>query len=252
MKRSRVESPVALMALGLVLTAPGACGELAGEGPPPAERRAAMIREIEADVRATRRETGRAELDRRVIDALAKVPRHEFVPDTLRERAYENRPLPIGHAQTISQPFVVALMTDLLALGDGAVVLDVGTGSGYQAAVLAEVAAKVYSIEIIPELGEEARRRLRELGYDNVEVRIGDGYYGWPEAAPFDGILVAAAIDEVPGPLVDQLKTGGRIVLPQGNPSRSQDLVVLEKTESGRLDRRSVIPVRFVPLTGEH
>lgn len=252
MKRSWVEPPAAFMVLGLALTAPWACGEFAGVGPPPEERRAAMIREIEADVRATRRETGRAELGRQVLAALSKVPRHEFVPESLRDRAYDNRPLPIGHSQTISQPFIVALMTDLLDLDDDDVVLDIGTGSGYQAAVLAEIAAKVYSIEIIPELGEEARVRLERLGYDNVEVRIGDGYFGWPEAAPFDGILVAAAIDEIPKPLTDQLKTGGRIVLPHGDPARSQDLLVLQKTESGRLDRRSVIPVRFVPLTGEH
>ena len=210
-----------------------------------------MIREIEVDVRMTRHETGRAELSRRVMDALTRVPRHEFVPPSLRERAYENRPLPIGHSQTISQPFIVALMTDLIDVDEDSVVLDIGTGSGYQAAVLAEVVARVCSIEIIPELGHEARRRLGRLGYDNVEVRVGDGYFGWPDAAPFDAILIAAAIDEVPQPLVEQLKVGGKMILPLGNPSRSQDLLVLEKTPDGKLDRRSVIPVRFVPLTGD-
>lgn len=211
-----------------------------------------MIREIEADVRATRRETGKSELDPRVMAAMARVARHEFVPESVRDRAYENRPLPIGQGQTISQPYIVALMTDLLELGDDAVVLDIGTGSGYQAAIVAEIAARVYSIEIIPELGHEARARLKRLGYDNVEVRIGDGFYGWPEKAPFDGILVAAAVDEIPQPLIDQLKTGGRLILPQGDPARSQDLVVLEKMETGKLVRRSIIPVRFVPLTGDH
>lgn len=230
--------------------ASSACAQPTGDSP--SERRAEMIREIEADVRATRRETGKSELDPRVMAAMARVPRHEFVPASVRDRAYENRPLPIGQGQTISQPYIVALMTDLLELDEDAVVLDVGTGSGYQAAILAEIAARVYSIEIVPELGHEARARLKRLGYENIEVRIGDGFYGWPDQAPFDGILVAAAIDEVPQPLTDQLKVGGRLILPQGDPARSQDLVVLQKAEDGELVRRSIIPVRFVPLTGDH
>lgn len=239
-----------LLILGTVLADCWACAEASGGSPD--ERRAEMIREIEADVRATRRETGKSELDPRVMAAMARVPRHEFVPASVRERAYENRPLPIGHGQTISQPYIVALMTDLLELGDDAVVLDIGTGSGYQAAILAEIAAHVYSIEIVPELAHEARARLRRLGYENLEVRAGDGFYGWPEHAPFDGILVAAAVEEIPRPLIDQMKTGGRLILPRGDPARSQDLVVLQKAESGKLIERSIIPVRFVPLTGDH
>ncbi len=234
----------------LALAAPWACAESAEKTV--SERRAEMIREIEADFRATRYETGKGEIDPRVKAAMARVPRHEFVPESVRGRAYDNRPLPIGHGQTISQPYIVALMTDLLELGEDAVVLDVGTGSGYQAAVLAEIAARVYSIEIVAELGREARARLERLGYENVEVKIGDGFFGWPEKAPFDGILIAAAADEIPQPLIDQLKPGGRMILPHGDPSRSQDLLVLEKNESGELTRRSTIPVRFVPLTGEH
>ena len=241
---------LALLIAGMAAAAPWACAEQADESW--SERRAEMIREIEADVRATRRHTGRSQLDEQVMAAMAGVPRHEFVDPELRRRAYDNRPLPIGHGQTISQPYIVALMTDLLELGEGATVLDIGTGSGYQAAILAEIAARVYSIEIIPELGREAAERLARLGYDNVEVRVGDGYFGWPEQAPFDGILIAAAIDEIPQPLVDQMKRGSRLVLPHGDPARSQDLLVLEKTLDGQLERRSIIPVRFVPLTGDH
>ncbi len=246
---------LALLAAGLLST-PQACGD-AGQGAEPetvpaSERRAAMIREIEADVRSTRHYTGRSALDERVMAAIAAVPRHEFVPEKYREQAYENRPLPIGHQQTISQPYIVALMTDLLDVGKGAVVLDIGTGSGYQAAVLAEIVERVYSIEIVPELGEEADARLRRLGYENVEVRVGDGFYGWPEKAPFDGILMAAATDEIPQPLIDQMKPGARMVLPLGKAWGNQDLLVVEKGKDGKTHERSIIPVRFVPLTGDH
>jgi len=246
---------LALLVAGLVST-PQACGDARGEGEasrvPASERRAAMIREIEADVRSTRHYTGRSVLDERVMAALAAVPRHEFVPEAYREHAYENRPLPIGHQQTISQPYIVALMTDLLDVGEDAVVLDIGTGSGYQAAVLAEIVRRVYSIEIVPELGEEAAERLRRLGYKNVEVRVGDGFFGWPEKAPFDGILIAAATDEIPQPLLDQLKPGARMILPLGKAWGNQDLLVVEKGEDGKTQERSIIPVRFVPLTGDH
>jgi protein-L-isoaspartate(D-aspartate) O-methyltransferase len=216
------------------------------------EHRAEMIREIEADVRATRHQTGRSTLNERVLAAVAAVPRHEFVPETHRDRAYENRPLPIGHQQTISQPYIVALMTDLLDLDEGAVVLDVGTGSGYQAAVLAELAERVYSIEIVPELGQTARQRLERLGYNNVEVKIGDGYYGWEEKAPFDAVVLAAAAGEIPQALIDQLKVGARLVLPVGPVGGVQELLVVEKEAGGKLRQRSILPVRFVPLTGEH
>lgn len=187
--------------------------------------------------------------DPKVLAALRKVERHRFVPQAYRAQSYDDHPLPIGHAQTISQPYIVGLMTQLADLEPTDRVLEVGTGSGYQAAVLAELVEKVFTIEIVRPLGEEARNRLGELGYDNVEVRIGDGYGGWPEQAPFDAILVTAAPERVPQPLVDQLREGGRLVLPVG-PAGNQELQVLEQTASGLKTRRS-IPVRFVPMTGE-
>ncbi|HEX5758512.1 MAG TPA: protein-L-isoaspartate(D-aspartate) O-methyltransferase [Thermoanaerobaculia bacterium] len=186
--------------------------------------------------------------ERRLLAALEEVPRHLFVPETERRLAYADHPLPIGAGQTISQPYVVALMTSLLGLDRDARVLEIGTGSGYQAAVLSRLAHEVYSIEIVPELGERARRTLAELGYDNVQVRIGDGYRGWPDAAPFDAILLTAAPPEVPQPLLDQLKVGGKMVLPLGR--WWQELIVLTKTPSG-IVREQVAPVRFVPMTGE-
>ncbi len=216
------------------------------------DRRMEMIREIEADVAATRHYTGRASLDPRVMDALRRVPRHEFVPRGVRHRAYENRPQPIGDGQTISQPYIVALMTDLLEIEPGDVVLEVGTGSAYQAAVLAELAGRVFSIEIIEPLGRSAAARLERLGYDNVETRIGDGYLGWPEQAPFDGIIVTAAADEIPPPLIDQLKPGGRMVVPVASGPMGEQLTLLTKSESGETRIREILPVRFVPLTGDH
>lgn len=240
-----------VVALGLAFLTPWLWGSPGDQGSWE-ELRADMIRDIEADVRATRRQIGKEHLDPRVMEAMATVPRHELVPEAWRGAAYENRPLPIGQGQTISQPYIVALMTDLLEPEPGDVMLDVGTGSGYQAAVLAELVEKVYSIEIVPELGRTAAKNLERLGYANVEVRIGDGFLGWPEKAPFDGIVVAAAIDRIPPPLVEQLAVGGRLVLPRGNPATSQDLVVLVKDENGELYERSVLPVRFVPLTGDH
>jgi protein-L-isoaspartate(D-aspartate) O-methyltransferase len=183
---------------------------------------------------------------------MARVQRHEFVPPSLRAQAYENRPLPIGEGQTISQPYIVALMTDLLDPNEDDVVLEIGTGSGYQAAVLAELVKKVYTIEIVEPLGKEVRERLERLGYDNIETRIGDGYHGWPEHAPFDAIIVTAATPEVPPPLIEQLKPGGVLVLPIGGGFASEQLTMIEKTEDGEIERRGVLPVRFVPLTGEH
>jgi protein-L-isoaspartate(D-aspartate) O-methyltransferase len=186
--------------------------------------------------------------DRRVLDAMRRVPRHLFVPEELREFAYENRPLPIGEDQTISQPFVVALMTQLLRLDKHSRVLEIGTGSGYQAAVLAELTPEVYTIEILEPLARHAAATLAELGYDKVRVRTGDGYRGWPEAAPFDGILVTCAPEQVPAPLQEQLAEGGRMVIPVG-AAGNQELLLIEK-EGGQLVRRAVIPVRFVPMTG--
>jgi protein-L-isoaspartate(D-aspartate) O-methyltransferase len=187
--------------------------------------------------------------NQRVLEAMGRVPRHKFVPPGLERFAYDDRPLPIGHGQTISQPYIVALMTQLVDPRPGAKALDIGTGSGYQAAVLAELTKQVYSIEIIGQLAEEARQRLARLGYRNVEVRYGDGYRGWPEQAPFDIIVVAAAPDHVPEPLVEQLALGGKMVIPVGE--RWQELIVVEKTRDGKVVCRHVAPVAFVPMTGE-
>jgi protein-L-isoaspartate(D-aspartate) O-methyltransferase len=215
-----------------------------------ASARSDMVREIADDVVATREYLGKGALDDAVMAAMGRVPRHEFVPPALQHRAYENRPLPIGRDQTISQPYIVALMTDLLDPRPGDRVLEIGTGSGYQAAVLAELVGHVYTIEIVPELGERARTTLERLGVANVTVRIGDGYLGWPEHAPFDGVIVTAAPTAVPPPLVEQLKVGGRLVIPVGEPWTGQELMVYEKRADGTLATRRVLPVAFVPLTG--
>ncbi len=204
----------------------------------PEQARARMVREqIE----------GRGVRDSRVLDAMRRVPRHLFVKPSLADRAYEDTPLPTMVGQTISQPYIVAFMTELLRPGKEHVALEVGTGSGYQAAVLSLLVAKVHSIEIVPELARSAAERLKKLGYLNVEVRDGDGYAGWPEAAPFDLILVTAAPEEIPQPLIDQLKPGGRMVIPTGLRD-SQELRLVEKDAQGRVKVRSVIPVSFVPL----
>jgi protein-L-isoaspartate(D-aspartate) O-methyltransferase len=213
-----------------------------------AMQRARLVEEVQAMYAATRAETGLAAMSPAVRAALGKVERHRFVPESQRARAYGNHPLPIGAGQTISQPYIVALSTDLVAPRPGHVVLEVGTGSGYQAAVLAEIVERVYSIELIPDLGNAAAARLAALGYANVEVRIGDGYAGWPEKAPFDGIVVTAAAPQVPPALVEQLKPGGRMVIPLGADGGFQELVVLTKRADGGVERRSVLPVRFVPL----
>ena len=189
--------------------------------------------------------------DPAVLQAMRTVPRHEFIPESLAAMAYEDRPLPIGQGQTISQPYVVASMTEALQPEPDDIVLEVGTGSGYQAAVLAEIVEEVYSIEIVPELGRKAARILDKLGYTNVHTRIGDGYKGWPEHAPFDGIIVTAAPDHVPQPLVDQLKIGGRMVIPVGPRGRVQELKLLEKQEDGSVRTTTLDLVRFVPMTGE-
>jgi len=191
----------------------------------------------------------RGVVDSRVLAALEAVPRHLFVPESERREAYEDTPLPIGAGQTISQPYVVALMTSLLGVKPGDRILEVGTGSGYQAAVLSRMGAEVYSIEILKPLGDRARRTLGQLGYRNVHLRIGDGYQGWPSASPFDGIIVTAAPPRIPDPLLRQLKIGGKMVIPVG--SAYQDLIVLTKRRDGGFDRRNVLPVLFVPMTGE-
>lgn len=187
--------------------------------------------------------------DKAVLAAMKTVPRHVFVPEVQRARAYRDSPLPIGHGQTISQPFIVAAMTELLQVGPGDRILEIGTGSGYQAAVLAEIVGRVFTIEIVEPLAEDAEERLRRLGYDNVEVRWGDGYYGWEEEAPFQGIVVTAAASHIPPPLLEQLQPGGRMVIPVGPPLQVQTLMLVEKRPDGSIVQRSLMPVRFVPFT---
>ena len=187
--------------------------------------------------------------DSAVLNALLKVPRHMFVPEDVQSYAYHDEPLPIGEGQTISQPYIVAYMTEVLQLGGQDRVLEIGTGSGYQAAVLAEIVQEVYTVEIIEPLGVSARKRLKRLGYDNIEVHIGDGYFGWEEHSPFDAIIVTAAADHIPPSLVRQLKNGGKMCIPIGQPYYLQVLKLLEKNEKGEVRIWDIIPVRFVPLT---
>ena len=207
-----------------------------------------MLGEIDATYAATRAETGLERMSAPVRAAMRKVERHRLVPQSEASRAYYNHPLPIGSGQTISQPYIVALSTDLLNPKPTDVVLEVGTGSGYQAAVLAEVVKQVYSIELIESLGKAAAAQLAALGYRNIEVRIGDGYRGWPEKAPFDAIVVTAAAPHVPAALIEQLKPGGRMVIPVGASAETQVLKLLTRRADGGVDERRVLPVRFVPL----
>jgi protein-L-isoaspartate(D-aspartate) O-methyltransferase len=214
-------------------------------------QRAAMVAEVRqyATLNPPR---GKARLSEDVLRVMGEVERHFFVPDDVLPYAYENRPLPIGHGQTISQPYIVALMTDMAELQPDDVVLEVGTGSGYQAAILARLVQRVYSIEIIEALASESAARLQALGYANVDTRLGDGYYGWEEHAPFDAILVTAAASHVPPPLIEQLKPGGRMVIPVGSSFLTQYLLLVEKTADGEILTRQITAVSFVPLTGEH
>jgi protein-L-isoaspartate(D-aspartate) O-methyltransferase len=241
---------LALAALALAGLAGLAVAGAATAGDRDADREA-MLEAVAGDAERTAFETGRDGFAPRVMEALGAVPRHAFVPERLAGRAYENRPLPIGHGQTISQPYIVALMTDLLEPEAGDRVLEVGTGSGYQAAVLAELVSEVHSIEIVEPLAETARERLGELGYDNVQVYHGDGYRGLPDEAPFDGIIVTAAAPEIPPPLIAQLAPGGRLVIPVGPEFSIQSLVLMEKDEAGEVREHELLPVRFVPLTRE-
>ena len=211
-----------------------------------------MLDDIDMEVRYTRKYIGKDALSPSVMEAMRKVPRDQFVSDDMKRLAYSNGPLPIGCGQTISQPYIVALMTDLLRPQEDSVVLEVGTGSGYQSAVLSRLVKKVYSTEIIAELAHVAERRLRRLRYDNVEIKVSDGYFGWKEFAPYDGIIVTAAASEVPPPLIDQLKPGSPLVIPVGKPHMYQELMVIEKDETGKLRSRNVLGVAFVPLTGDH
>ena len=216
------------------------------------DSREQMIRLIEADVRSTSDYLKQSSLDTRVLEAMARVPRHEFVPPHVVDLAYHNRPLPIGHGQTISQPYIVAIMTALLDIEPGQRVLEIGTGSGYQAAVLAEFGAQVWTIEIIQALGVQAKARLQRLGYNTIEVRLGDGYYGWPGEAPFDAILVTAAASHIPPPLLQQLKPGAKMIIPVGSQFSTQHLVLITRSDNDEFITRQVLPVRFVPLTRDH
>jgi protein-L-isoaspartate(D-aspartate) O-methyltransferase len=213
--------------------------------------RAAMVEEVR-DSATLARDANEADFEQKVLHALATVERHEFVPADQKRHAYENRPLPIGHGQTVSQPYIVALMTELARPEPDDIVLEIGTGSGYQAAILAGLVKHVYSIEIIEPLATEARGRLERLGYDNVTTMLGDGYYGWQEHAPFDVIIVTAASSHVPPPLIRQLRPGGRMIVPIGERFMTQQLLLLEKSESGDVITRQIAAVRFVPLTGAH
>jgi len=206
-----------------------------------------MLAEVVTEAVLTVGHTGRAAFSERVLNVIGRVPRHEFVPVELQAYAYLNRPLPIGYEKTVSQPFIVALMTDLLQPDAGDRVLEVGSGAGYQAAVLAQLVKRVYTVDIIEELARGAERRLERLGYGNVEVRVGNGYYGWPEHAPYDKIMVTAASDLIPPPLLAQLKSGGRMVIPTGMPDK-QTLILVEKSAAGSLSTHEILPVRFSEL----
>jgi protein-L-isoaspartate(D-aspartate) O-methyltransferase len=211
-----------------------------------------MLKEIEQEAKYTRHLIGKDSLDRRVMAAMKKVPRPDFLPENLSYLAYENGPAPIGLGQTISQPYIVALMTDLLDTESTDTILEIGTGSGYQAAILSDLVTHVYSIEVIGDLAIEARERLNRLGYKNVAVRTSDGYFGWPEHAPYDGIIVTAAAPHIPPPLIDQLKAGAKLVIPVGLPYSYQELMVVEKTADNETTTKTVLGVSFVPLVGDH
>ncbi len=215
------------------------------------QQRRQMIADIESGVAITRKMIGKDRLDNRVMTAIRQVPRENFVPPDLRHAAFRDGALPVGHGQTISQPYIVALMTDMLELTADSIVLEIGTGTGYQAAILACLARQVYSIERIPELAQAAQLRLKDMGYDNVETRCGDGYQGWPEMAPFDGILVTAAAPFIPPALLEQLKPGGRMAIPIGMPSMHQELMLVTKNQRGETHCRSLLGVAFVPLVEE-
>lgn len=210
-----------------------------------------LWQEVELQISRMRSELGFERLSPAVRDALYKVPREAFVPAEQQQHAYENRPLPIGYGQTISQPLIVALMTEMLAIDAGDRVFELGTGSGYQAAVLDTLRAEVYSVEIVPELGERVRQTLDRTGHQSVKTRIGDGYFGWEEAGPFDAIIVTAASDHIPPPLIRQLKPGGQMLIPVGSRYATQKLVLVIRDEHGGVRTREVIPVTFVPLTGQ-
>jgi len=211
-----------------------------------------MLDDIETEAQYTRKMIGKNAFDPGVMAVMSKTPRNEFVPNTYLDAAFDNGPLPIGHGQTISQPYIVALMTDLLELEADHIVLEIGTGSGYQTAILSQLCKKVYTIEYIPVLADAANARLQRLGYHNIESMTGNGYDGWPEHAPYDGIIVTAAASHIPQPLIDQLKPGGRLVIPVGRPHLYQELMLVDKDADGEVNIKQVLGVAFVPLQGEH
>ncbi|MGR8951613.1 MAG: protein-L-isoaspartate(D-aspartate) O-methyltransferase [Gammaproteobacteria bacterium] len=241
-----------LAAALIVLFSLAMMGRADAERDPYARQREAMVDDIEKYLVLTADMVGRKTLSPQVSEVLRKVPRHVFVGDAERPFAYENRPLPIGYGQTISQPYIVAVMTELLDVKPGAKVLEIGTGSAYQAAVLGTMGADVYTIEIVEPLAKAAQERIAKLGYKNIQTRTGDGYYGWPEAAPFDAILVTAAASHIPPPLIKQLKAGGRMLIPVGDRFNVQQLVLVEKDTVQKIKTRQLLPVAFVPLTGTH
>lgn len=214
-------------------------------------KRQTMLESISRDAAITESATGIRKFSDSVMEALGSVPRHEMVPDNVKKNAYENRPLSIGYGQTVSQPYIVALMTELLNVGKDDNVLEIGTGSGYQAAILSRLVKSVFTVEIIEPLGLRAKQVLKSLSYNNVEVKTGDGYYGWDEHAPFDAIIVTAAASHIPPPLVRQLKPGGRMVIPVGAQFYTQQLILVTKDKEGKVKTRQILPVAFVPLTGE-
>lgn len=251
----------AIFCLALIL---GACGTANGEpetpsktSPESSERivnpqtmRAVLLTSIKRHVEATEKHTGIAALDPKVLRTIGEIPRHEFVPRPLRELAYFDIPLPLGHKQNIPQPFLVALMTHLAAVERHHVVFETGTGAGYQAAILARLAKRVYSVEVVRPLATQAARRLQGLGISSVEVKAADGYYGWPEKGPFDAIIVKEAVHHIPPPLLNQLKRGGRMVIPVGPLDQAQMLKLVTKDKNGRVRQRNILPVRFAPLQG--
>lgn len=241
-------SRIALLFILLASLSPAASVQSVGE-PEWLKLRQDMIRTIERHGRFSADAVGKDGVSPSVLTVMSKVRRHLFVPERRRSTAYADRPVPIGYGQTISQPFIVALMTHLLNVQENDTVLEIGTGSGYQAAVLSPLVRKVCTIEIIPALGESAAKRLKDLGYSNVQTKVADGYHGWPECGPFDAIVVTAVATHVPPPLVQQLKPGGRMVIPVGGAFVTQYLTLVEKSETGQVKTRQLTPVRFVPLT---
>jgi protein-L-isoaspartate(D-aspartate) O-methyltransferase len=211
-----------------------------------------MVEVIQNEVRETRGDLEREALSKTTVDAMEAVKRHKFVPAENRSEAYQNRPLPIGYGQTISQPYIVAVMTDMLELKSSDRVLEIGTGSGYQAAVLSRIVNEVYTIEVVSELGIAAKKRLERLGYKNIKTKVGDGYYGWEAHAPYDAIIVTAAAGQIPPPLLKQLKPGGRMIIPVKSFYYVQYLILVSKDQKGVITTRQTLPVMFVPLTGEH